>query len=322
MPTKAEKQEKELFLSGLVTKIFCAMLDDIVMDSAIQAHNEVSRSRAVCEVCGTRCNAVHVPGSSKLATSSRAATPMAEGKPLNGVTSSTPSSTPSSIKDGNIYLDCVNCNRPFGSNRYAAHLSSCLGLSSARRTTNRGSIKSKQSDTGRSDSPASEIGNISDEDEGKLSAKGKMKSKGKRSDEAEFNLKRKRPMSPQVSPNKKAKPKGLSPLKKSGSPGAALSSSLGTQSKIPSKLRDSSTAPYPGSTSSSSRSSSPDGASSAPLAAKFNSPNFKTKGSQNGSNSPMTVKRPSPPRPPPPVPAYMHEDAGEETGSSTDTDSN
>ncbi|KAF9270472.1 hypothetical protein L218DRAFT_952589 [Marasmius fiardii PR-910] len=299
------------------------MLDDIVMDSAIQAHNEVSRNRAICEVCGTRCNAVHVPGSSKLATSSRAATPMAEGKSLNGTTSSTPGSTPSSVKDGNIYLDCVNCNRPFASNRYAAHLSSCLGLSSARRNANRGSIKSKQSDPGRSDSPPSETGNISDEDEGKLSAKGKIKPKGKRADEAEFNLKRKRPISPQVSPNKKPKPKGPSPLKKSGSPSAALSSSLGTQSKIPSKLRDSSTAPFTGSASSSSRSSSPDGASSAPLAAKFNnSPNFKTKGSQNGNKSPMPVKRPSPPRPPPPVPAYMHEDAGDETGSSTDTDSN
>ncbi|KAG7099472.1 hypothetical protein E1B28_001321 [Marasmius oreades] len=321
MPTKAEKQEKELFLSGLVTKIFCAMLDDIVMDSAIQAHNEVSRSRAVCVVCGTRCNAVHVPGSSKLATSSRAATPMAEGNSLNGATTSIPGSTPSSVKDGNVYLDCVNCYHPIASNRYAAHLSSCLGLSSARRTANRGSIKSKQSDAGRSNSPASEIGNISEDDESKPSAKGKMKSKGKRADEAEFSMKRKRPISPQVSPNKKPKPKGLSPLKKAGSSGVVLSS-LGSQSKVPSKLRDSSTAPYPGSTSSSSRSSSPDGTSSAPLAAKFNSPNFKTKGSQNGSKSPMTVKRPSPPRPPPPVPAYMHEDAGEETGSSTDTDSN
>ncbi|KAJ8084285.1 hypothetical protein PM082_003053 [Marasmius tenuissimus] len=314
MPTKAEKQEKELFLSGLVTKIFCAMLDDIVMDSAIQAHNEVSRSRALCEVCGTRCNAVHVPVPSKGAsTSSRAATPMNEGKSGNGGTSVNSSPT----KEGNVYLDCVNCNRPFASNRYAAHLSSCLGLSSARRGPGRSAtVKSKSSDAGRSDSPASERGNMSEDNESKSSAKGKLKSKGKRTEEAEINLKRKRPASPQVSPTKKPKAKQLTPSFNRNSP--IPSSSLGSQAKIPSKLRDSSTAPFLGSTSSSSRSSSPD---TTPLAAKFNSPNFKSKGSQSRNLSP-TVKRPSPPRAPPPVPAYMQEDEGEETGSSTDTDSN
>ncbi|KAL0579805.1 hypothetical protein V5O48_002216 [Marasmius crinis-equi] len=306
MPTKAEKQERENFISGLTTKIFCAMLEDIAMDAAIQAHNEVSRSRAICEICGTRCNAVHVPGPSKTqATSSRAVTPMLEGKPANGTTSTSGTGTPS--KDGNVYLDCVNCNRPFASNRYAAHLSSCLGLSSARRGPNRSTnAKSKSSDAGRSDSPASEMGNVSDDNESKSSVKGKAKSKGKRADEAEFNLKRKRPVSPQVSPSKKPKAKALTPSSFGrSSPGVVpASSSLGSQTKIPSKLRDSSTAPYPASTSaSSSRSSSPD---AKPLAAKFTGPNFKTKGNGQIRNRSPNIKRPSPPRPPPPVQAYMH----------------
>ncbi|EEB92679.1 hypothetical protein MPER_08777 [Moniliophthora perniciosa FA553] len=236
MPTKAEKAEKEEVLSALTTRIFCAMLDDIVMDAALQAHNEISRNRAICETCKTRCNAVHVPGSSKQpTTSSRAGTPsLNEGKPANG-TPGTPGST--TAKDGTILLECMHCQRQ---------------------------------------------------------------------------------ASPQVSPNKSKKPKASgSPLgrpPKAESPFPSVQ--LGSQSKIPSKLRDSSTAPHlDGASSSSSRSSSPDGAT--PLAATL-SPTFKSK----APNGQMVVKRPSPPRPPPPV-AFLHghDDEGDETGSSTDTDS-
>ncbi|ESK98452.1 hypothetical protein Moror_202 [Moniliophthora roreri MCA 2997] len=316
MPTKAEKAEKEEVLSALTTRIFCAMLDDIVMDAALQAHNEISRSRAICETCKTRCHAVHVPGPSKPPTaSSRAGTPsLNESKPANG-TPGTPGST--TTKDGTILLECMHCQRPIASNRFAPHLEKCLGLSSSRRTTNRGTVKSKQaSDTGRSNSPASEAGFLSDDNDSK-SSKGKMKSKAKRTEEAEFNLKRKRQVSPQVSPNKSKKPKASgSPLGRPPKAESPFPSVLGSQSKIPSKLRDSSTAPHlDGASSSSSRSSSPDGAT--PLAATL-SPTFKSK----APNGQMVVKRPSPPRPPPPV-AFLHghDDEGDETGSSTDTDS-
>lgn len=36
------------------TKLFCDLLDDFVMDVTLEAHAEVSKSRAICETCGTR----------------------------------------------------------------------------------------------------------------------------------------------------------------------------------------------------------------------------------------------------------------------------
>ena len=34
-------------------KLLASMIDDLVLDSALQAHHEVSKSRAVCAVCNT-----------------------------------------------------------------------------------------------------------------------------------------------------------------------------------------------------------------------------------------------------------------------------
>lgn len=31
------------------------MLDDLILDAALQSHQEVARNRAVCDVCHTRC---------------------------------------------------------------------------------------------------------------------------------------------------------------------------------------------------------------------------------------------------------------------------
>ncbi|KAF5368491.1 hypothetical protein D9758_002350 [Tetrapyrgos nigripes] len=329
MPSKAEKAEKEEVISALTTRFFLSMLDEFVMDVALKAHKDVSKSRAVCEICQTRCNGVHVPGSSSsnkgTAAASRAPTP-SDAK--TGTGSSTPS-TP--------YLDCVNCSRPTASNRYASHLSSCMGLSSARRgAPPPRNVKSKQSvDPSRSRSPASvsDAGTLSDD----KSPAVKSKSKSKRAEDAEFNLKRKRPISPQVSPVKKQKQKAsgaavfndtssrfllsfiASPVSRVKSELVSVFSntnslpSTNSQSKIPSKLRDSSTAPMPGNpASSSSRSSSPEDMLSATLGVASNF--------QSGARPSPPVKRPSPPRPTA-VSGYIHEEEGDETGSSTDTDS-
>ncbi|KAF9073866.1 hypothetical protein BDP27DRAFT_1318291 [Rhodocollybia butyracea] len=301
-PSKAEKAEKEQVLQALSTKLFCDLLDDFVMDITFDVHSEVSRSRATCKTCGTRCNAAHVPklSSQPLTTvpsPSSSETPLASEGGTN---------TPNGVKgDGTMPLVCVNCQRTVASNRYAPHLSNCMGLNTSRRGAMRGGTKSKQpSDAGRSNSPASDAGYPSDED--KSPQKNKGKSKTKRADEAEFNLKRKRPISPQVSPTKKQKQKG-SPVSrvKSEIDGISSVSSLpasNAQSKIgPSKLRDSSTAPFNDS-SGSSRESSPD--------ASLSSLSFKNKGIPG---------RPTAVRPPTPVPAYIEDDEGDETGSSTET---
>ncbi|KAG5639313.1 hypothetical protein H0H81_004515 [Sphagnurus paluster] len=168
--------------------------------------------------------------------------------------------------------------------------------------------------------------------------KGKAEALNKRADEAEFNLKRKRLGSPQVSPVKNQKKQ-----KTSGSPVSRLKtgkdsagprntphyspSNSKSKSKIPSKLRDTSTIGG-SSTSVSSRDSSPGGGSvPTPASSSFSrSPHIPSrpignlKSKVNGIGPP---KRPTPPRPPQPihVPDYTIDVEGEETGSSTDTDS-
>ncbi|KAF9014958.1 hypothetical protein BDQ17DRAFT_1385795 [Cyathus striatus] len=336
------KSEKEEILSTLSARIFSAMLDELIQDATLQSHHEITRSRAVCK-------ALHTPPSlaavSQAAPSlSRPATPssVGESKTING-NSTTGNNTPTSIKDGNLYLDCISCSRQIASNRYAPHLSTCLGLSTTRRAPARGAaMRYRPSDVGRSASPVSETGNGSDD---KPLAKTKGKTKAKRADDSEISLKRKRPAVPQVSPNKKAKK-----LKPSASPvsrikadpdaslapptsGIHYSPSTGSQSKIPSKLRDSSTASFldRSSTSSSSRSPSPGGVSVGTAASSFStqSPSLTARSLANGKSMRGRAtgtgppRRPSPPRPPPiHVPDYtMDIDGGEETGSSTDTDS-
>ncbi|KAJ3758165.1 hypothetical protein EV360DRAFT_94808 [Lentinula raphanica] len=343
-PSKAERAEKEQILSSLSNKLFCDFLDDFIMDIALEAHAEVFKSRAVCEICGTRSvlafvgagvtrvisrskliislcsthHTAHVPVSLSQRTqtsSSRAETPSA----VEGSTN-----TPNSGKgaDGTIHLECVNCQRMVASNRYAPHLSNCMGLNSSRRGAVRGSTKTKQpSDAGRSGSPASEAGYISED--GKAQ-KGKGKSKTKRADEAEFNLKRKRVSIFQsyhernVSPSKKQRQKGSPASRvKSDMDGISSTSSIPTtnsQSKIPSKLRDSSLASFNDRESSgSSRESSPDASLSSTLSSSFMNKGMVSR------PKPVPLKQPSPPRPPPPVPAYIEDDEGDETGSSTDT---
>jgi len=327
------------------------------MDSVLSSHREVARNRAVCRVCHTRCGMDHSSGCSNLtvppvASSSRHPTPSAEGKALNG-SSGTGTSTPTSIKtDGVVYFECLECKRQIASNRYAPHLSSCMGIGTGtRRAANRSNAKTKvSSDAGRSESPyvGSENGAASD-DASPIPAKGKGKSKTKRTDEVDSSLKRKRPGSPQISPSnrqsKKPKTSGSPVSRVRANSDAAVasntyqSSSTGSQSKIPSKLRDSSIASFePSRSSPSSRSSSPGtpmASTSTPTSA-FSThspprPSGKKKGrppkvKPNGNAKAVPLKRNSPPRPPPPPirvpdPDYLVDVEGEETGSSTDTDS-
>lgn len=168
----------------------------------------------------------HAPGTSVSAplavpSTSRQPTPSAEGKGLNGSLNGTGTSTPTSVKpDSTIYFDCQNCQRPVclpvvfyssdglffctlaqvASNRYAPHLSSCMGIGTGtRRVGNRLNAKTKyvyscvyecklliewhrtSADAGRSQSPyvVSENGAQSDGDSPNPT-KGKVKAKAKR----------------------------------------------------------------------------------------------------------------------------------------------
>ncbi|KAH7911240.1 hypothetical protein BJ138DRAFT_1151186 [Hygrophoropsis aurantiaca] len=348
--TKAEKEE---MIKAIATRIFSAMVDDLTMDAALRAHHEVSRSRAVCHLCQTRCGMAHSVASHDLnslnATTSHPATPSRDGKTLSSTGTNTPTKDKS---DGNIFFKCVNCDRQIASNRYAPHLSACMGIGAGmRRGAARGTnLKTKiPIEPGRSASPylGSDSGHVSDDN---ASGKGKGKSKGKRADDAEFNLKRKRAGSPQVSPPKKQKKQ-----KTSGSPVSRIKADLdstananktlqlpsSSQTKVPSKLRASSTASFlerDRSTTPSSHASSagtPMASRSTPSISaqspagtgppKRGRPKGSKTGMGRGTALATQIKRPSPPRPPPPPvriePDYLIDVEGDETGSSTDTDS-
>jgi len=328
-------------MSALAARILRAMIDDLAMDAALQSHQEISRSRVVCNVCHTRCQAVHVPGPSNIVPPSRADTPLPTDLKLTAETETgTPTGSAGSKSDGTNLLECVNCGRQLAPHRYAPHLSTCMGLATARRGAVRAnaSVKKQNSEILRSDSPASEAGTMSDD---KPAAKGKAKSKNKAIDEAEFDLKRKRPGSPQVSPNKRSKKSRLSgngsPVSRVLAdsetsvvpPASHYSPSANSQTKIPSKLRESSTSLFERSaTPTSSRSSSPDGVTATtPASSSFSqSPNIAARVIGNGKSIRSRAPGIGPPRRPTPplihVADYsMAVDGGDETGSSTDTDS-
>lgn len=350
------KTEREDAISAIASKIFSAMLDDLAMDVALQAHHQLLRSRAVCRICHTRCGLVHPNGAQIVTPQSQS---ILHGDVGGKTASSTGTNTPNGSKsDGNIFFECMVCKRQIASNRFAPHLSACMGTGTgSRRAAPRGiNLKAKiPIEPGRSASPypGSENGNVSDDN---LNNKGKAKAKGKRADDSDFNLKRKRPISPQTSPTKKPTKK----LKTAGSPvsrlkadpdssGTTASNTLqvpssSSQSKVPSKLRSSSTASFlerdrsstPGSQSSvGTPIASTSSAISARSVAGTGPPKRgRPKGSKTGAGRGALAtqqKRPSPPRPllpppPPPAPAvrieqdYLVDVEGNETGSSTDTD--
>ncbi|KAK7694382.1 hypothetical protein QCA50_001568 [Cerrena zonata] len=262
-----------------------------------------------------------------------------------------------SVKSANVkYVTYLAARFPFShawlqiaSNRYAPHLSSCLGMGNRRGSARNANAKSKLAAEGRSASPLvpSENGYLSDD----ARIKGKGRSKAKRTDEAEFNVGTKRTGSPSISPAKKSKKaKGsASPSKaktEPGTPNMALSHAT-SLSKVPSKLRESSVI---SSTIHDDRLSSPEGSrfstpersaatptstlsAQSPLLAALSGgvPGKGRPPPKNGNSklkpNGIQAKRPSPPRPPPPPPVarlpeldYVDVE-GEETGSSTDDSS-
>ncbi|KAJ7225734.1 hypothetical protein GGX14DRAFT_422031 [Mycena pura] len=319
------KSQKEETLSTLATRLFNVMLEDLVMDVTLQSHHEVARSLSVCSL---HCPSAkfHAPANPPVASQppplSRPSTPAANGSGGTGT------STPTSAKDGNLYLECLSCSRQIASNRYAPHLSSCMGLATTRRGAARGTaVKSKQPSEaeGRSTSPEADFS-----DDGK----GKAKSKTKRPDAAEFNLKRKRASHcngqfASFFKKQKKRPVSGSPVNRVKADsdiasGVLKSPSTSSTSKVPSKLRDSSTA----SLVERSVTPSSQGYSSPPADSPGASSSYSVLQSPSLNGSPVKSIRSQvpnmPPKPSPPRPVvddYLLDDGGDETGSSTDTDS-
>lgn len=344
------KADRDDALDTLASKLFEALLDDIVVDVALQSQQEVARNRRKCDVCHTHCRQVHtptLPSATMTATASQstlagsrpgtpprdAGTPSVVGTPNGGMN-----------KDGTVLLDCVGCGRPMASNRYASHLSGCIGIGTGTRraAVRNATSKSKLgSDAGRSVSPypGSENGNASDHN-APLPPPGPKK-KGRppknkpkapvpvtNNDDGDVLSNRKRPGSPLSSPTKNKKQKVSVPLARTGSNSPLAPPGAKSHSKIPSRLRESSialsleieaTGASPG-----SRSSSPATAAT-PTSSVLGRPNGITAGSIVEEKR-IPPRIPSPPRPPPPVTRrpetdYLIDVEGDETGSSTDTGS-
>ncbi|KAL7285698.1 hypothetical protein ACG7TL_000803 [Trametes sanguinea] len=367
------KRERDEAVAELSATIFSAMLEEILMDVVQQSHKEIARARALCDICHTRCNAVHVPGPSNAAGSSRVPTPNGDTQPVDGQSpAATGTNTPVNGKDGTVYFECLECKRQastlshvelavtalrrlpllIASNRYAPHLSSCMGIGNRRGATRNATAKSKLgSDFGKSASPrlASEAAHLSDDGGKPLAAtKGKSKAKPKKtaSEDVILNSNGKRTASPSISPVKKSKKQktAATPANRVKlDPDSPLSSGnllppTSTASRVPSRLRESSVA---SSFQRDRRSSSPDSPRSSPARSistqastvirspAISSATIKTKQTNGkGRGAPAPPRLPSPPRPPPPVPIirmpdtdYLVDVEGEETGSSTDTDS-
>ncbi|OSD05987.1 hypothetical protein PYCCODRAFT_1431810 [Trametes coccinea BRFM310] len=347
------KRERDEAVAELSATIFSAMLEEILMDVVQQSHKEIARARAVCDICHTRCNAVHVPGPSNAAGSSRVPTPNGDTQPVDGQSpAATGTNTPVNGKDGTVYFECLECKRQIASNRYAPHLSSCMGIGNRRGAARNATAKSKLgSDFGKSASPrlASEAAHLSDDGAKPLAAtKGKSKAKPKKtaSEDVILNSNGKRTASPSISPVKKSKKQktAATPANRVKlDPDSPLSSGnllppTSTASRVPSRLRESSVA---SSFQRDRRSSSPDSPRSSPARSistqastvirspAISSATIKTKQTNGkGRGAPAPPRLPSPPRPPPPVPIirmpdtdYLVDVEGEETGSSTDTDS-
>ncbi|EIM92829.1 uncharacterized protein STEHIDRAFT_152134 [Stereum hirsutum FP-91666 SS1] len=346
------KSERDEVLDELASRVFSTMLDDLILDAALQSHQEVARNRAVCDVCHTRCGLAHNAGPSTLAMNgrSRAGTPSLEGGGRMG-TPTPGSSTPKS--DGNMLLDCVVCGRQVASARYAPHLSGCMGMNGTRRGSSR-NVTSKPklpSESGRSASPYLD-GDFEGEDIPLAMSKAKAPSKSKQKDDAPFSTKRKQTGSP--SPPKKSKKAktGASPLTRVATipdiPGNPtnhfLSIPSNSQSKVPSRLRESSTAFLDRDRSSSPESASSPGTLPISAATPSSVHSIQTNGTKKGGGgaavpsgfgrgagvgagrAKVQPRMPSPPRPPvtvvrKPDTDYLVDVEGDETGSSTDSSS-
>ncbi|CAG8789235.1 22684_t:CDS:2, partial [Racocetra persica] len=83
--------------------ILCDLLDECTLDVIFEAHREAKLSSSICQICNTECRSFVVqPGMDIFGNH-----PQLNNPPT---------------------FECVNCQRPYPSKRYAPHLEKCMGL--------------------------------------------------------------------------------------------------------------------------------------------------------------------------------------------------
>ncbi|ORY34883.1 hypothetical protein BCR39DRAFT_515359 [Naematelia encephala] len=151
---------REAEINSAATAILEEMISDLILSTAISAHREIKRGLVLCGTCNTFCrshNVLELSSSSASSSSLRVPSieagsstsrsnspqpPSAESRvagylvgPEKGTGGATGIGSGSGRMDGsgNVFFDCLVCSRPIASNRYAPHLSSCLGFNGGRR---------------------------------------------------------------------------------------------------------------------------------------------------------------------------------------------
>lgn len=209
----------------MAKRIFDDMVSELQFDTILKARQDADKAKRLCRCCGTHCSLPHTPGASVSVNPSTThltvgQQPASQNK--NSVSSSSGSGTPTK-DNGNILLICPVCKRQFASNRIAAHLATCMGISTGSRRGAR-SAKAKMDER-----PGSPYVDLPDE-----VVSGSQKAKSKKKDS---NGNGKRPPSPSVidTPTKKLKKQKIGSFNESAD-NVSVSSS-----QPPSSLRKSST---------------------------------------------------------------------------------
>ncbi|TFL06447.1 hypothetical protein BDV98DRAFT_559423 [Pterulicium gracile] len=297
------RSEKDELLNSLSSRLFNVLLEDIILETTQQSQYESVRASTVCSTCHTPCREGKIPVPPAPQGSLGAAkADSSPGTPLAGT------STPKGEGNG-YFVECMNCSRSLAASRFASHLSSCMGLSTGAR---RARLASK---------PSTAFGQDSDSEDSEAEvalettlgkAKGRPKGKAMGADDPDYDIKRKKLGTPQVSPPKpkakRGRPPGSTNAKRKSEQEAAAAL------KLPSKLREDSL-------DASSRYSSP-ALPSRPSFSTNSSPALQHRETNlsQGMLSHGLPHQPSPPRPAA-VHDYNLDGDGDETGSSTDTDS-
>ncbi|KAF9278840.1 hypothetical protein BGZ68_008328, partial [Mortierella alpina] len=105
---------KAVSLASLSFEILGELLDELILDVAVEAHRDVKNMRSNCPICKTKCRSYVV-------------------RPGVDIFGQNPQ------PNNTHQYECVHCQRSFPAQRYAPHLEKCLGLSgrTSSRTANR-----------------------------------------------------------------------------------------------------------------------------------------------------------------------------------------
>ncbi|RXK36069.1 hypothetical protein M231_06663 [Tremella mesenterica] len=138
-------------LKVMANSIFDEMLDNVLLTTTISAHREIVRGRLPCNICHTHCRG-HQPLVQE--TPSQAGGYLVGPEKGTGGATGIGSGSGKMDNSGNVFFECLVCRRLITSNRYAPHLSSCLGLKgSTRRGARAAANKIRLGTTERSSSP-------------------------------------------------------------------------------------------------------------------------------------------------------------------------